>query len=69
MRHACNWTAVIGQLKGQFKRHACVSEQNASCACAVVSHLAELTVVFVFMKTYNRRSVSYLNFVIVLINW
>ena len=40
---------VIGQLKGQLIRHAFVSGKNASRA--VVSHFAELTVVFVFMKT------------------
>ena len=40
---------VIGHLKGQLIRHAFVSGKNASRA--VVSHFAELTVVFVFMKT------------------
>ena len=35
--------SVIGQFKGQFTRHACVSGQNASCARANVSHFAELT--------------------------
>ena len=34
---------VIGQLKGQSTRHTCVSGENASCACAVISHFAELT--------------------------
>ena len=38
--------SVIGQLKGQLTRHACVRRQNASCVCAVVSHFAELTVFF-----------------------
>ena len=40
-------TLVIGQLKGQLTRHARVSGQNASCARAVVLHVADLTVVFV----------------------
>ena len=60
--------SVIGQLKGQFTRHVCVSGQNASCARANVSHFAELTDIF-FMKTYSRCLVSFSNFVIVLINW
>ena len=40
---------VIGQCnrtKGQLTRHAGVSGQNASCARAVASHFAELTVFF-----------------------
>ena len=53
----------MGQLKGQFTRHACVSGQNALCARAIVSHFAELTDIF-FMKTYNRCLVSFSNFVI-----
>ena len=40
--------SVIGQLKGQFTRHACVSGQNASCARANVSHFAELTDFFFY---------------------
>ena len=56
--------SVIGQLKGQFTRHACVSGQNASCARANVSHFAELTDFF-FMKTYSRCLVSFSNFVII----
>ena len=58
----------MGQLKGQLIRHACVSGQNASCARAVVSHFAELTVVF-FKKKYNRCLISFSNCVMVLINW
>ena len=33
--------SVIGPLKGQLTRHACMRGQNASCAGAVVSHFAE----------------------------
>ena len=40
--------SVIGQLKGQFTRHACVSGQNALCARAIVSHFAELTDIFFY---------------------
>ena len=29
--------SVIGQLKGQLTRRACVSGQNALCACAVLT--------------------------------
>ena len=36
---------------------------------AIVSHFAELTVAFFFIKTFNRFLVSFSNFVIVLINW
>ena len=61
--------SVIGQLKEQFIRHARVSGQNASCARANVSHFAELTDFFFFMKTYSRCLVSFSNFVIALINW
>ena len=57
--------SVIGQLKGQFIRHACVSGRNASCARANVSHFAELTDFFFFMKTYSRCLVSFSNFVII----
>ena len=57
MLHACDWTVLIGQFKGKVKHHAYVSGQNASCALAVVLHLAEVTDVvffFFFMNTYNR---------------
>ena len=42
----CNKTVYVSCLQldsviGQFTRHACVSGQNASCARANVSHLAE----------------------------
>ena len=60
--------SVIGQLKGQFTCHACVSGQNASCVHTIVLHFVELTDFF-FMKTYNRCLDSLSNFVIVLINW
>ena len=42
--------SVIGQSKEQLTRHARVNLQNASCARAVVSHFAELTVVFVMKR-------------------
>ena len=58
---------VIGQLKGQFTCHACVNRQNASCARAIVSHIAVLT--DVFFMFFFRCLVSFSNFVIVLINW
>ena len=38
--------SVIGQLKGQLTRHACVSGQKASCTSTVVSHFAELMLLF-----------------------
>ena len=60
---------MIGQLKGQLTRHACVRGQNASCARAVVSHSAGLPVFFFFMKMYRRCLVSLSNVVIVLIKW
>ena len=60
--------SVIGQLKGQFTCHVCVSGQNASCVHTIVLHFVELTDVFL-MKTYNRCLDSLSNFVIVLINW
>ena len=65
---------IIGQFKRQFTRHTCVSGQNASYACAIVSHFAELTLLllllfFFLMKTYNRCVVSFSHSVIVLINW
>ena len=64
---------IIGQLKRQFTRHTCVSGQNASYACAIVSHFAELMLLllllFFLMKTYNRCLVSFSHSVIVLINW
>ena len=58
--------SVVGQLKGQWTHHACVSGQNASCARAVVLHY-NYFIIF-FMKTYNRCLVSFRNFVIVLIS-
>ena len=64
---------IIGQLKRQFTRHTCVSGQNASYTCVIVSHFAELMLLlllsFFLMKTYNRCLVSFSNFVKVLINW
>ena len=41
----------MGQLKGQSTRHACMSGQNASSACAVVLYFANLAVVPFFIKT------------------
>ena len=59
---------VIGQCN-RLTRHACLSEQNASCACAVVAHFAKLTIVFSYYETYNQCLVSFSGVVIVLINW
>ena len=53
---------VIGQcnrtVKGQLTCRACVSGQNTSCMCAVVSHFIELTVFcfFFLMEAYNWSS-------------
>ena len=41
--------SVIEQLKGQLTCHARVSGQNASSACADVSHFAEFTDGFFFL--------------------
>ena len=47
--------SVIGQLKGQLTRRACVSGQNALCACAVLTfrRVNCFWFFFFFMKTYN----------------
>ena len=66
---------VIGQcnrtVKGQLTCRACVSGQNTSRMCAVVSHFIELTVFFLFFFKWKHiiGLVSFSNFVIVLINW
>ena len=48
---------VIGQcnrtVKGQLTCRACVSGQNTSRMCAVVSHFIELTVFFFFFLNGN----------------
>ena len=53
--------SVIGQLKRQLTRHACASGQNASYARTVVSHFAELTVVF-FNENVEPMSSFFLKF-------
>ena len=57
---------------GQLTCHACISGQNTSCVCTVVSHFPKFTVVVVFFFNENLSQipVSLSNFVIVLIyNW
>ena len=49
--------SVIEQLKGQLTCHARVSGQNASSACAVVSHFAEFTDGFFFFTFVSSNSV------------
>ena len=60
---------VIGTLKGQLTRHACVSGQNASCARCCLAFRQVNCCFLVFVKTYDQCIVSFSNFVIVLINW
>ena len=56
---------------GQLTCHACISGQNTSCVCTVVSHFAKFKVVVVFFyEKLSQSPVSLSNFVIVLIfNW
>ena len=58
---------VIGQ-RNRIGDTSCVNGQYAFCTRVVVAHFAEFTLFF-FMKTCNRCLVSFLNFVIVMINW
>ena len=46
---------IIGQFKRQFTRHTCVSGQNASYACAIVSHFAELTLLLLLLFFFNKN--------------
>ena len=39
---------IIGQLKGQLRRHGLVSGQNTSCERVVDSHFDKLTVSFFY---------------------
>ena len=52
---------VVGQLKGQWTHHACVSEQNASCVRAVVLHFAMLTFFFFLLFCYYYFIIFYEN--------
>ena len=58
---------VIGQHNRIVDGHTCETGQYASCALPVFIYFAKTTFAF-FMKIYNQRIVSSLNFVIILIN-